>query len=477
MALTATIVWEVRADGDDNNGGGYDLGTGGGTDRSQQAAAHATLTTASVVNATTTKITVSAGDYTVLSSDVSNLVRIYGGTATAGTYLITAVDTGANTWTLDRSCGTAGQTVVAKMGGAKASLVSVTNMTTATVGWAAGNTAWVRQDAGDYSLAVEGWVSGGQRYQTGQYGNRIVGYKTTRGDRPTGTDLPKITATASTVNVLHLVTPTYISNLELDGGAQTSGSCVVTNGSAECVYDNMRCSNFKVDGMQINGAYTIVMNSEIFSNASAAAFGMRGGASGGVFTGNWIHDLTVTAITLSTNWTITRNVISNCTGSGSFGIETHYLTTIEYNTIHNCGRHGMTPANTVALPQTIRNNLITDSGNDGTGYGIVGIDFVPKSPHYDYNAFYNNATGEYNGYGSTSGPNTSADYTKHDVTLSGDPYTNAAGDDYRPNNTAGADLWGASSQAFVDIGALQHDPDDDPAAGGGVMGARIFTGY
>jgi len=120
MALSANTVAQLRTDGDDNNGGGFITGASG-TDYSTQTSAQATLTTASIVHTTTTQITVDGGDYTVAAGDVGNLLNITGGTATAGWYEITAVDTGNNRWTLDRSAGTSTQTLVAKMGGALAS--------------------------------------------------------------------------------------------------------------------------------------------------------------------------------------------------------------------------------------------------------------------------------------------------------------------------------------------------------------------
>lgn len=77
---------------------------------------NATLTAATVVHSTTTQINVAIGDYTVNANDDGNIVQITGGTATAGYYRIASVDVPNNRWTLDRSAGTAGQTVVGTMG-------------------------------------------------------------------------------------------------------------------------------------------------------------------------------------------------------------------------------------------------------------------------------------------------------------------------------------------------------------------------
>jgi hypothetical protein len=62
-----------------------------------------TILTHSVSGASDT-ITITSG-YTVQSQDVDATVEITGGTnATAGWYRIASVDTGANSWTLDRAC-------------------------------------------------------------------------------------------------------------------------------------------------------------------------------------------------------------------------------------------------------------------------------------------------------------------------------------------------------------------------------------
>ena len=170
MALSANTAWECRTGGAETNGGGFVTGASG-VDYSQQTTAQATLTTASVVNADTTKITVSAGNYTVHANDVGNIFYLTGGTATTGRYQITAVDTGANTWTVDRSLGTTGQTCPGKMGGAY-------HLPWVTISAAvAGNIMYVRE--GTYTLTgTTAW----SLPTSGSNQSRFVGYSTTRGD-------------------------------------------------------------------------------------------------------------------------------------------------------------------------------------------------------------------------------------------------------------------------------------------------------
>jgi hypothetical protein len=107
------------------------------------------------------------------------------------------------------------------------------------------------------------------------------------------------------------------------------------------------------------------------------------------------------------------------------------------------------------------------------GYGInVNAANVPNF-FSDFNAFYNN----------TSGARNNLPAGAHDVTLTGSPFTNAAGADFSLNNTASA---GAACRAasfpgallaggtgYQDIGALQHQ---DSGSGGMIMG-RVRTGF
>jgi len=102
------------------------------------------------------------------------------------------------------------------------------------------------------------------------------------------------------------------------------------------------------------------------------------------------------------------------------------------------------------------------------GYGLnmgTGAAYSPvqADAFVNYNAFYNNTSGARNNI--SAGAN--------DVTLTGDPFVSASGNNFALNATAGA---GAACRnagfpgvspfgtGYQDIGALRHQ---DPAAGGG----------
>lgn len=73
------------------------------------------ITTTTVVHSITTQINVAPATYRVKSSDVGCVLTITGGTATAGTYAIVAIDRISNRWTLDRPAGSAAATVIGSL--------------------------------------------------------------------------------------------------------------------------------------------------------------------------------------------------------------------------------------------------------------------------------------------------------------------------------------------------------------------------
>jgi hypothetical protein len=174
MALSATIVWEVRSAGNANNGGGYKTGYSG-TDFSQQDAAQYALTSVTTAGADAILLHADAAD-----DMVGNVARIVSGTNfTVGYYEIISVVAGVSI-TLDRTCTTgAGSAGVVNIGGALAAIGNL-GSATAGLGAAPGNLICVKAD-GTYSLgASDAWSVPA----TATLPIRIEGYKTTR---PTAT--------------------------------------------------------------------------------------------------------------------------------------------------------------------------------------------------------------------------------------------------------------------------------------------------
>jgi len=170
---------------------------------------------------------------------------------------------------------------------------------------------------------------------------------------------------------------------------------------------------------------------------------------------------------------IVGNVIANNTGAASDGISLVSAWLCRNNVIYGNGRHGMSCVQTYTLAlgaNRIVNNIIMNNG----GYGIAQpvAQTHGDVPWIDYNAFYNN----------TSGARQNVNASPHDVTLTGDPFTNAAGNDFSLNNVAGAGaacrnagfpgaLPGlATPLGYADIGVYQHQ---DPAQGPVFRGATL----
>lgn len=127
------------------------------------------------------------------------------------------------------------------------------------------------------------------------------------------------------------------------------------------------------------------------------------------------------------------------------------------NSVHGNGGNGFYMGSAVGMSEVVNNIFV---GN--TAYGVnmpSGADSV--AVRNTNNAYYNNTSGARNNL--SAGTN--------DVTLSGDPFTNAAGGDFTLNSTAGAgaSCRAAADPAYLDIGALQHQDSGGGSAGGAMV--------
>jgi len=157
--------------------------------------------------------------------------------------------------------------------------------------------------------------------------------------------------------------------------------------------------------------------------------------------------------------------------------------TVIFNTIHANGRHGINNNNANVYPTIVLNNILTSNG----GYGFVGASAagLPADPDWDGNGYYNNTSGARNNADdTTTNPiNGVSPYTnQYDVTLTGLPFNNAAGNDYSLNKAAGQGnairgkalpvTWlNGVPTAYPDMGAVQSRTDQamflDPGLNGG----------
>lgn len=448
MALSGEVWFEVRSDGNDNNGGGFKQGATG-TDRSQQAASHATLTAASLVNATTTIIDVDSGDYTCTDADVGNLLQIHGGTATAGTYEITARS--AQQWTLDRSAGTAGQTVVGDMGGARATIQSALDTYDN-----ADQMVWVKKTSG-YTITAGITVP---TVGTFTDRKRIVGYNTTRGDADTigSSNRPTITVSGSSIVAFTLSdSGTSLENFIINCNSQTTSTGVVISTNYQTCY-NVTVQNATSNGFNRTGGNDIfIVGCEVDScTGGTAAFFSNGGRV--AYVDCWSHDNSVDGFKSNAATQFKRCRSTNNTGQG------YDLTGVSIE-LRNCVAHGNS-SHGLDVGQNYPSIIVAIEDCIFTNNGGYGIDFTTAHTESSFeisqirnNAFRSNTSGD---IGTWDDPH-NADAPK--ITLTADPYTNAASDDYTLNNTAGGGA--ACRNAGVndfDVGYSQHA---DAGGGGG----------
>jgi hypothetical protein len=394
MAINAAVQWECQSGGDDNNGGGFNPNASG-TDYSQQTTAQATLTTASLVNATTTKIDVDSGDYTCTDNDVGNVIQIYGGTATAGFYEITARS--AQQWTLDRACGTAGQTVVAKMGGCFGSPGGMS----ATFGNGAypHNKFWIK--SATYTLTNStGATSGGPWNNNFVSTIQVEGYETTRGDRGTPPTLAAGTQTNCILWHQDYANQCTFINLKADGQSQTGvngfdhdyggGRCIL----CEAVNCDAATTNY---GFQTGNIYKcratncgIGFDAGKYAGCIARSCNLGFSKIGDGMIANCLAFNCVNGITATSVGIISNCTVDNCTG---YGIRSAVYTFISGCIISNC---------------------------------VKGYESGSHSEDLQQVAFYNNTS---------DGDTGEIDFDT--IALTADPYNDSANDDYRLNETAG----------------------------------------
>lgn len=416
--ISSAIVFEVENGASDTNGGGYKTGAVGGTDWSMQTAPHATLTVLSVVAATTTRITVSPTDYTVASTDVGNLLRITGGTATAGLYEITGGTTGAGQfWTLDRSAGTVGQTVVGFMGGADA-----TPGRAAADATVSGQQIWVKYNASDYTISTATPGAGGPVLFANTIQVSMLGYETTRGDA----------GNRPTLNWGAVAAPGGLTYLY--AGQGTAGQAFI---------------NLRANGNSVNnvGGFNGISSSDVVAKCRAVLCNGTAGVGINLASGALASNSSGTTCTTGIT---SAGFVNDCSffGNGTGG-------TFSGGSVANTLFYNNTGDGATASGQGVAFNQDTFSGNGGDG----GDSGTNRTSYLSCVSTYNSGYG-YNASSATalrllncfSLTNTLGRTNSNPITewspntnISVDPYVSKATGDFRPNNTAGG---GALLRAF-----------------------------
>ena len=477
-AVTSTTVWEIRATGSDANGGCFDAGVGSpGTDYSTASDnARVVIDNSSVSGATgagpTAAITLTG--YTVSAGDVGNCVQISGGTNfNPGFYVITAVNTGSNTWTLNGNVVTSGSGggLMARMGGPLASPGKLAgNML-------ASNKAFVKYSAAPY--LVTGTITPNINLTPSAAApyTRIVGYETDRADKGNnGADHRPVLQAAGAFYIFTASSGMSFENLVLDGGTTGGG---ITSGNSVMV-SNLKVSRFGLRGLTMGSNTTAAMTDvEITGGVSGCTFGVSLGQQAAIQR-FWIHGNACTGLVLGSGSVAVDGVIAENTGANTDGVSMPTAGGyVAYVTIAKNGRYGIYNGSTYMASQVWRNNVIALNGN----YGIQGATAagVPALASWDGNCFYNNGAADNSKArnnlddSTTNRQNGVAPYgNAWNVMATADPFVDSAGGNYalRADSQCKAaavpgSYPGSSMRSWRDMGGVQHQDTGGGSGGGG----------
>lgn len=438
MALSASIVLEVRQGGSDTNGGGFKTGASG-TDWTLQDAAQYSVTDG--VTAGTTTVTSATANFG--TDVVGNLVYISGGTGSvaADWYEITS-RTNSTTIVVDRSTGlTAGTGVTLKIGGALATPGQASVLLTVS-----GQLCWVKYNATPYNLTTSTAGAAGPISFNTSASNSIEGYDVTRGDRTANRPTYKWTAAApggfTYLCVLNSTTnPNTILNFIFDGNSVNNVGGVSV---ARYACSAINCTANNCNGT--NGVGFLVQGTVVRCQAASCITGFSANGNFGI---NGVLECEATGCT--TGFLITsfgsgvmKSIARGCTNgfSGNASSSGSYY--------DRCTADSCTTAGFVSVVQTTYVSCLSSnqSGAGGIGFSISSILCILQNC-----AAYNN----------TSNVTGTALVNEGFITLSVNPYINQAGADFRPNSAsgggallrnAGIGVYGQTDN--VDVGAVQH---------------------
>ncbi len=454
------MQWEVRTTGVDTNGGGFNPSeTSAGTDYSQQNGAQFSYTDI-IIQATTTNGKSVARPFT--SVDVGNVVNITAGAGcTVARREIKSV--ASNVATFDAALGTAASTCTGAEGGALLTeqSISTANPTAAV----AQNTVWVQ--SGTYSsTTARTWT------------NSIaeIGYQTTHGDNPTGTNRPLITTATNSIVLVKAGSSSGIftfSNLRFSTTAGTPGICINPSASFNTVsafFQNVKisgCTQGIASDAIVGGDFGLIVldSTEITATTTEAV-----AAQSNLITRNstWIHDNTGSGLrVLGATFTLIDHTVFYA--NHTFGLKVSgpigslvVANSVFYGTSVGCSTN---PCGAVLMAATPTYSLAFSSNifYSNTGWNIAnnaGSSLLPLTQLNQANAQKAGGLGNIQ----TFTPAWAAD-SPAGVTLTADPFTNAAGSDFSLNSTAGGGaglkgvgfpgVTGLIGTGYIDIGALQ----------------------
>lgn len=413
MALSANVVIEVRAGGSDTNGGGWIPGSSG-VDLTQQTAPAYSVTDGVTAGTTTiTSLTANFG-----TDCPGNWAYVQGGTGSVAADWYQIISrTNSTTIVVDRSTGlTAGTGVTVKIGGAYATIQrALSNHTT-------GGIVWVKEEGTTFTITTAlSWTNGNTLPNgTPSY---LLGYKTTRGDDPTGTNRPLISSSSAIAELLGMGSgPRICANFRFDGGDAVTDGVVMGKGGnvrgsllINCKIE--RCTRYGID------AENVGMGGVIACEVTDLKAGATAGILNGILSGCYVHDSPGAGYLYPISGVYC--VADTMTGDG-FRVGTlENSTFLSHCIAYANGGDGIEAADTYSSVAAIQNCI--SYGNTGYQLRTDKTERVARSWAIDYNGLGTGGSGARQNY--VAGP--------HDVTLTADPFTDAPNGDFSLNNTSG----------------------------------------
>ena len=458
------MTWETRADGSASNGGGY-LAGAAGTDFSQQAAPQVTYSDLVIDATDAAKVTSAAHPFT--TAHVGNVLRITGGpNFVAERYLVTAVVGGVAT--LHASPGpTASSGGTGNLGGA----IDLASLPAAMV---ASHKAWVRSGTHSLTSALAfGQASVSPSNTT--MPSQIRGYSTVRGDIYPGSagtrPLIQVNAALGAPAVTLSNSGWSVSGLEIAAGtgSYTRGLSV----SATTQVINCKVSGFSDRGIYGSGSSILVAGCEVTGSASGANSAINLNTSQCVVYQCHVHGNTCPGIFFVAGPSfVVKCLVTDNSGSSSDGVRFSGAGFVIDSTIRGNGRDGVRFTSSAWGDTVAKGNLL--ASNNGVNLNFSTGAGLPASWLWDGNAYYAGGgsragcddTGAVNPV-NASGPYANSLDAGIATPLGASPFVDAAGGDYRLNNTAGSGAalrgmgvprqWpGSSVVAYPDFGAAQH---------------------
>lgn len=434
IAALPVAVYEVRdsATAGNVNGCGFNSSRGG-VDYTLQDAAQLTATD----GASTASTTFTSATGTFTSDMVGNFLHLTAatGTPTVGWYEIVTY-TDANNVVLDRVSGTytAGTFYV----GGACSMESSLDDAFFEI-FIAGSTVWVKTgtytETSSMTIAKDG---------TTALPNNIIGYNSTRGDNPTGSDRPTLS--------FGLTNPVFAGNYyNFKNFIMTaSGPAGVDVGSG-AIIENVQFTNASGTAGRIAlsaDTQNKIINCELISTNGVALSIATGGVK---MWGNYIHD-SVTGINMggSVDNIAAFNIIESCTTAISVA-STGDSMGVFYNTIYGAetpAGTGITLLATTSTESLFFGNIIYGFTTGATAAAAV------ESNYWNYNNFYNNTTNRTN---VTAGANDLAVDPQFVDAANGNF---AIGGNLRAAGIPGS-FNGASTTGYLDVGAVQRKEPTD----------------